>query len=247
MNNVRANVINELQKLFLRKKTIVFLILTAVVSFLPALFISAIQAKLMFVSLNSVSFPLINLSIFTNVLLPLFIFLAAAELFAGEVGNRTMKLVLTRPISRFKVFLSKTLALAIYAVIILLVVFIISTASAIIFRLNSQNITGVMFSYIIDIIPAFVLIIFSVLIVQFFRSSSAALISSILAYIGIRVISLLVKGFSNVAFTSYLNWYSMWSLQGNTIFRAINTLLMMAAYGLIFFTLGYYVFDKKEF
>lgn len=246
MNNIRANTINELQKLFLKKKIIVLLILAAFISFLPAFFISTIQAKLIFISLDSVSFPLIILSVFTNVLLPLFVFIAAAELFSGEVGDKTIKLVLSRPISRFKVYLTKIIALTVYAGINLIVVFLVSTFSAVILKLNYQNITHILFSYIIDIIPAVVLIIFSAFIVQFFRSSSAALISSILVFVFIKIIGFFIKGANNAVFTSYLNWYPMWSVEGNSILRVLNILLMLAAYGIIFFTVGFYSFDKKE-
>lgn len=247
MNKVIQNTINELHKLFLKKKILVLLVLTAILSFLPAFFISAIQAKLIFISLDSVSYPLIMLSVITNMLLPLYIFVSAAELFPGEVGDKTIKLVLSRPISRFKIYLSKISALFIYAIINLLVVFMVTTVSAIILKLNSQEIGHILLSYIIDVLPAMVLIIFSAFVVQFFKSSSAALVSSILIFIGIRVVALFIKGLNNALFTSYLNWYPMWSLNGNSILRVLNTFFMITAYGIIFFTIGCYTFDKKEF
>jgi len=65
MNNLKANIINEVGKLFLKKKIIVFLIITAIICFLSAFFISSIQEKLVFIAVDSVSFPLMTLSIFT--------------------------------------------------------------------------------------------------------------------------------------------------------------------------------------
>lgn len=246
MNSVLSNTVNELQKLFLKKKTIVFLIITAIVSFLSAFFISSIQAKLIFIALDAFSFPMIILSIFTNIILPLFIFMAAAELFSGEIADRTLKLVLIRPISRLKIFVSKVLAIGIYVIINLLVVFLVSTISSLVLKINIASISSVAFSYFVDIIPALILVIFSVFIMQFFRSSSAAVISSILIFIGIRVLSIFSNSFNNIMFTSYLDWHSLWLSAWSNPLRIINILFMVLAYGIILFTLGYYLFDKKE-
>ena len=114
MNNIKANIINEVQKLFLKRKITALLVITAVICFLAAFFISSTQEKLVFIAIDSISFPLMTLTIFTNIFLPLFIFMSVAELFSGELGDRSLKLVLLRPISRLKVFISKNIAIAIY-------------------------------------------------------------------------------------------------------------------------------------
>lgn len=245
MNSLKANTINEVQKLFLKKKITVFLIITAVICFLSAFFISNIQAKLSFIALGSVSFPIMTLSIFTNIFLPLFVFMAVAEVFSGEVGNKSLKLVLMRPISRLKIYISKNTAIAIYIIINLLTVLIVSLISVMLLNIGfaSQNISQIIFGYFIDVIPAIIFALFAAFIAQFFRSSSGALITCILSYFGIEVLALFIKGFNNIIFTSYLNWYSMWS---SSFLRNINTFIMILAYGIIFFTLGYYMFDKKE-
>ncbi|HEY8888967.1 MAG TPA: ABC transporter permease [Clostridium sp.] len=247
MDNLKANIINEVQKLFLKKKITVFLIITAIICFLSAFFISSIQAKLVFVAIDSVSFPLMILWIFTNIFLPLFIFMTVAELFSGEVGDKSLKLVLIRPISRLKIFISKNIAIAIYIIINLIVVFIVSMLSSIFLNgTSSFNILNIMFAYFIDIIPAVVLALFASFIAQFFKSSSGAIITCILAFIAIKGLALFVSGLNNIVFTSYLNWYSLWNIGQSSFLVTINTLFMVLAYGVIFFTLGYYFFDKKE-
>lgn len=248
MNSLKANTINELQKLLLRKKTFVLLIIVSAGCFLPAFFITSIQKRFIYVSLASMSYPLMILSAFTNVFLPLFIFMAASEIFAGEVGSKSLKLVLLRPISRFKVFLSKNIALIVYIIINLLVVFLVSILSCI--ALNEGtillNISQVISAYLIDIIPAAILAVFSTFLVQFFRSSSGALTACVLLYVIIRILSLFISGLNNIIFTSYLNWYSIWHISGNGMLKSTNIFFMVLAYGIIFFTLGYYLFDKKE-
>jgi ABC-2 type transport system permease protein len=246
MNSLKANTLNELEKLFLKKKTIVFLIIMALISFLSMFFISNIQSKLVFIAISSISFPLMVLSVLANVFLPLFIFMAAAELFPGEIADRTLKLVLTKPISRFKVYVSKITALSIYIIINLLIVFLVTTITALLLHVNILSISHVLFSYLIDIIPAIILAVFAAFVVQFFRSNNAALVSCILIFLGIRAVSLFITGLNNNIFTSYLNWYSLWSANGASLSRALIIFLLLLSYGIIFFTTGYYMFDKKE-
>ncbi|MBZ9634406.1 ABC transporter permease [Clostridium sp. FP1] len=247
MNNLKANIINEVQKLFLKKKITVLLIITAIICFLSASFISSIQAKLVFIAMDSISFPLMTLTIFTNIFLPLFIFMAVAELFSGELGDKSLKLVLIRPISRLKIFISKNTAIAIYIIINLVVVFVVSMLSSMLLNSKSSfNVPNIMFAYFIDVIPAVVLALFASLIAQFFKSSSGAIITCILCFIGIKVLSLFLSGLNNMLFTSYLNWYSRWTVGQLSFLTTINTLFMVLSYGVIFFTVGYYFFDKKE-
>ena len=246
MDSLNANIINELQKLFSKKKTWVFLIITGIVCFLSAFFITSIQVKLIFISMSSVNFPLMVLSIFTNVFLPLFIFMAASELFSGEIADKTLKLVLTMPISRLKVYVSKIVAIGIYIFINLLVLFLVSTISSLCLNLGTISIYPVFLSYLIDMVPALILSIFAAFIVQFFRSNSSAIVSCILIFIGVRVVALLNSGLNNNMFTAYLDWYSLWFRSGVNILRTGNIFLLMLSYGIIFFTVGYYLFDKRE-
>jgi len=247
MNILKANIINEVQKLFLKRKITALLVITAIICFLSAFFISSIEEKLVFIAIDSISFPLMTLTIFTNIFLPLFIFMSVAELFSGELGDRSLKLVLIRPISRLKVFISKNIAIAIYIIINLLVLFIVSTLSSLLLDGQSSfTIPHIMFAYFIDIIPAVVLALFASFVAQFFKSSSGAIITCILCFIGIKVLSLFITGLNNMVFTSYLNWYSIWSIGQFNFLRTINVLFMVLSYGAIFFTAGYYFFDKKE-
>lgn len=43
-----------------------------------------------------------------------------------------------------------------------------------------------------------------------------------------------------------LMWYSE-LLSSAKILSSVNLVVMILAYGLIFFTMGFYLFDKKEF
>jgi len=95
-------------------------------------------------------------------------------------------------------------------------------------------------------VPALILSIFAAFIVQFYKSSSSALVSCILIFIGIRVVALFNSGLNNNIFIAYLDWYSLWFRGGANILRTGNIFLLILSYGIIFFTMGYYLFDKRE-
>lgn len=248
MDTLRANIINETEKLFLKRKTKVFLFIIALICFMSAFFMSKIQASLGFLALSSISFPLISLSIITNVFLPLFIFMVAAEVFSSEMGNRTLKVVLTKPISRLKVFISKNVAIVIYIIINLAVVLLVSilAESFLNSKLMWQSMPNILWAYVIDIVPQMVLSLFAVLIAQFFKNSSGTIVTCLLAFIALQILGFIFRGFSNVIFTSYLNWYSYLPIGTGNIIREVTVFFMVIAYGVIFFTAGYYIFDNKD-
>jgi ABC-2 type transport system permease protein len=241
-----GNVLNETQKLFLKKKTIVSLLIIALISFLPAFFITSIKQKLIFIALDSINYPSIILSILTNLLLPLFIFMVSAELFSGEVADGTMKLVLIRPISRLKIFISKNIAIGFYILSCLVIALFVSIISSMLLKLPIDHILNVISTYLMDIIPAFVFMIFAILVVQFFKSSSTALISGILVYIGIQILTLFISGLNNILFTNYLNWSHEWLSSGALLFN-LNHFFMLLGYMIVFFIIGFYYFDKQEY
>lgn len=246
MNVLKANVINELEKLFLKKKATVLLTIITIISFLSAFFVTSIKEKLVFMAISSMNFPLMILSFLTNIFLPLSIFMITAELFSGEMADKTMKLVLTSPISRFKVYLSKLIALGTYIAINLIVVCIVTILASSFLNINLSSISHIIFSYSIDLIPALILAIFAAFIAQFFRSSSTALISCIIIFTGVKALSLFVTVLNNNTFASYLNWSSLWASSSSNFLRPLNILILLLSYGIIFFTMGYYIFDKKE-
>jgi len=249
MNIVIKNSINELNKIFLRKKNVFFLSLTAIITFLLSIGVNLFQSKVGITAVIGSNYSIAVLGFFVKIFLPLFIFLAAADLFSGELQHKTLKLSLTRPISRFKVYLSKNLAIGTYAIINLLVVFIVSNLGAMFFRVKGDILIGIIRSfaaYAIDIIPALVFTIAAVFIAQFFKSSSTALISSIFIYIALYFLSMFFPMVLRLSFTNYLDLHVI-VLSGNiSILKIINTLMMVISYGIIFFSAGFYFFDKKN-
>lgn len=249
MSILIANTLNELDKIFLKKKNIFFLCLTAIITAVFSIAINLFQSKFGIAAVTGSNYPIAVLGYLVKIFLPLFIFLAAADLLAGEIQHKTLKLTVVRPISRFKVYLSKNIAIGAYAIINLFVVLFVSIIAGMFFSVKGGLLSGIIRSlaaYGIDIIPVLVLTITAVFITQFFSSSSTTLISSIFIYIALYGLSMFFPLVLRLSFTNYLDLHVLW-LSGNVSFlKLINTLLMLVSYGIIFLSAGFYFFDKRN-
>lgn len=129
MNSLYANFINETQKMFLKSKVVACFIISAIIPVGLALLIALLHNKVGVLAISTAGLPVFILGLFTSVLLPLFIFMWAADIFAGEVGEGSLKIVLVRPISRFNIYLSKIMALGMSTILLLATIFIFSLLS----------------------------------------------------------------------------------------------------------------------
>jgi ABC-2 type transport system permease protein len=250
MNILQANLINETQKMFLKSKVAACFIVSAVIPVGIALLIALLHNKVGILAVGPAGFPVFILGFFTSVLLPLFIFMWAADIFAGELGEGNLKVVLVRPISRFKVYLSKVLALAVSTVLLLAVILITTLLCGIILGgSGSDYLAGLgsgLKAYLVAIIPMVSLAIAAAFIAQFFKSSSGALTTSIFIYIGARVLPVVFPSSSKVLLFSYTNWHTMWLGSFAAPEKLIYAFLIMLSSCIIFFTSGYNLFDIKE-
>jgi ABC-2 type transport system permease protein len=248
MHNLYANTWNETVKLALRKKTVFFMILSLLIPIGAGLLFGNFQSGFGINAVSAGEFPITMLSLFTAILLPLFVFMGAADLFSGEQGNRTMKIILTRPISRFKIFASKQISLAIYIVAYLFTALIGSVISSIFLNgeLTFAAIVDWLIAYGTAFLPLVVLSIVAVLLAQFFTSSSGALTISILLYIGVKVVSVFIPQVSTYSPTAYLDWHMLWLENSLATGQIWNVFMFLLACSILCFTAGYYYFDKKE-
>ncbi|HEY4550293.1 MAG TPA: ABC transporter permease, partial [Bacillus sp. (in: firmicutes)] len=110
MQTIQANSLNELQKLITKKITKLFLVGALFIPFLTKLLVNKLFiTDWMALPAANINFTLLDL--FLTILLPLFIFIAATDLFTGEAERGTLFQV--RPISRMELFLSKTVAIGV--------------------------------------------------------------------------------------------------------------------------------------
>jgi ABC-2 type transport system permease protein len=201
-------------------------------------------------TVNTAGLPIFILGLFTSLILPLFIFMWTADIFAGEVGEGTLKIVLVRPISRFNIYVSKIMALSLSTILLLGTTLIFSLISGLFLGgTANQYLTAFssgLKSYILAIVPMVSLGITAAFIAQFFKSSSGALATAILVYVAGRALPLVYPVASKVLLFSYTNWHVMWQGVSLAPERLLYAFLIMLSTSIILFTAGFYLFDIKE-
>ena len=245
MNAIRIGIINESTKIFKRSKYKVLLICIGILSIALGL-ISNYTGGLINVSLSNL--PLNILSILTNGVIPLIIFMVVADLFTAEQENGTIKAVITRPISRKEILISKIIAILIYVASILIITFIIGLVMGIFFgRTQIINIPEIFISYVVSILPVIPTILLSILISQLSKSSSSSVMFSVLIYIIIMLSGIIVPKVSSMIFISYTNWYKLFIGAQMPIKSILTIIGLLLGYSLVFFSGAYALFEKKEY
>jgi len=171
------------------------------------------------------------------------------DAFTGEFSHNTMKIAITKPVSRFKVYLSKLTAAAFFVLINLLIVMVLSTVAGVIFNADSMSFLGILrifMSYIVTLVPIMAFAVIIAFLANVFKSSAIVFFISIILFIVSNVLGLVFSGFSGLFITSALDWYKLWIADFLPFGRIVSQLALMAGYTLIFFTAGYYRFDKRD-
>lgn len=250
MHSLKANTENEIRKMFLKTKVKTCFILSGVIPVVIFLMIDLLNSKTGILAVGSSSFPTSILGLFTSVLLPLFIFMWAADTFAGEVGEGTMKITLIRPITRFKIYFSKTLALSVATVLLLAVMLLVSLACGLLLSSGiSEFMTGVVIGLkacMLAAVPMISIVIAAVFLSQFFRSSSSALTCSILVYMAGRFLPLVNPVARKVLIFSYTNWHTMWLGNITDPKLLLYAFITMLSTSIILFTGGFCLFDNRD-
>lgn len=238
---------NEWKKLLARKKYLVLLLIGVAISLVNIL------GKVL---LNRVSKGSVNLggsnaamammTLFIEFLTPLVSMMAVCDLFATEIQDGTLKAALLRPISRFKIYAAKISAVTLLALCYLLILCVTALGMDFLISGQRQNILYPLGAYLLDIVPLFVVILMAACINQFGKSSTMAMFSCIIIYILLYVAGIFIPHLSGLLFTGYMKWHTLWL--GYTLpFGAISAkVAILAGYGLIFFSGGYYLFLKRE-
>jgi ABC-2 type transport system permease protein len=248
MPSFYATLRNELIKLYYKKKTVVFLIFSALLPIIAALLIGKLQG-IIGISTTSEGFSINVLDIFTLFILPLFIFLLASDLFPGEISAHNMKLTLLRPVSRLKVFLAKTAALALCIAFLLLIIGLINTLCGAIFS-DIQFVGGgfnIIKAYLAAFFSMFAIGIAAIFISQFFSRSSSALIFLIVLFAVAKLLPVFFHSATYFSLAAYTDWHLLWIGHVVSVKARLTSLLFLLSSSVLLFSLGYYVFDKKEF
>jgi len=241
---------NELEKLYKKKKVLVAVLLSLAVIVIGQLVIVGVRSGFGLRGTGSVEFPMLVLSVVVNTILPLFTALVTIDSFSGEFNQNSMRITLTRPISRFKVYTAKITAIVLFILGALVLFLVFSLLAGFIFNTNSATLDSLgrtVFSYLVSLFPMAVLALAIALLANIFKSGIAVFFVSILTFLGLTVLGVLFSQYSGLFLTTQLDWYNLFLVNSFPLPKILRQFLIMLGYGIMFFTAGFYIFDKKEF
>lgn len=249
MVGFKAAFTNEMVKLLKKKKLIAAFIMSVLAVLVGQAAVTAIQTGFGLRIVGSTEFPLLVLPVFTYTILPLFAIFVAIDLFSGEFASHTMKLTLTRPVSRFGVYLSKVACIALFIIGYLLLVMVLSLIAGFLFNPGSSGMAGVIkviVAYVATFFPVFVFSLLVVFLTTIVRSGIAVFFLSVLIFIGFYILGILFSQYSSLFITSLFDWYTRWISESINWFKLIRQVLLLVGSGMMLFSAGYYVFERKD-
>lgn len=249
MQGFRAAFVNELVKLFKKKKIIVAAILSALAVLIGQAAVTAVNLGFGLRVAGSVEFPLLVLPIFAYTILPLFSTFTAIDMFNGEYNANSMKLTLTRPVSRFGVFCSKVAGLAVFIMGNLLFVMLLTLLTGFLFNPVSEGWLGivrVVIAYVATFLPVFVFTLLVVLLCNMIRSGLAVFFLAVLLFICFYVLSMFFSHLSSFFITSMFDWYTLWISEEVNVLLLFRRMLLLIGCGIMLFTAAFYAFDRKD-
>lgn len=249
MAGFKAAFINETVKLLKKKKMMAAAIFSILAVLIGQVAVTSIKHGLGLRVAGSAEFPLVVLSIFTYTILPLFATFVAIDMFNGEFSSNTMKLTLTRPVTRFGVFCAKVLNIALFIAANLLLVMVLSIIAGFLFNMSTFSAIGlirVLLAYVATFFPVFVFSLLVVLLSNLIRGGLAVFFLSILAFIGFMFLGVVFSGYSSFFITSMLDWYTLWISDSVNVFKILRQLFIMLGCGIMLFTAAFYRFDSKD-
>ncbi|HVJ48508.1 ABC transporter permease [Desulfitobacterium sp.] len=242
--------VNELEKLYKKKKALAAVILSLAVIILGQLGVLGVRTGFGIRGAGNIAFPMLVLSVVVNTILPLFTALVTIDSFSGEFAQNTMRITLTRPASRFKIFMAKITAITLFILTILVLLLILSLIAGFLFNVSSATASDVLktvLAYAVSILPQFILALGIVLIANLFKSGVSVFFISILGFLGFKVLGLVFSQYASLLPTTQLDWYTLWISNTFPLLKILRQFLLMVGYAIMLLTAGFYFFDKKEF
>jgi len=243
---------NEWDKLMSRKKYIVFLCIGAAICLLWTALGQLLSNFVMMhggFSLTLGPTPMGMLPFFLQLLVPFLMFMGLTDLITVESADNTMKAMIFRPVERWKLYFSKILAVLTYSALYLTAIFVICTILNQVFGrpLRVAEILTALASYAMTLVPLAILASFAALIALMGKSSTLTMFMLLFMYMLLNVAPILFPVLNEMLFTSYLSWYRLWIGALPSASKLIHMLIIVLGYGVVFFTAGSLIFEKKDY
>ncbi len=237
---------NELFKLLKKKKLTVGAVLTGAAVLLAAL-ISFLVGNFAGVRIaGSASLPSLVLSVLSYTLLPLFIILVATDMFGGEMRDRTIKMAFLRPVTRWKVFMAKLLAMATYIALALGVTLFLSVLAAALTGAGKMAAGKILLSYLLTLFPLFVFAVYAACVSLIVKSGGGAFALSVFLYLVMLAMGVLVRGADSFLFTSAFGWHRLFSGAYINWGKVFRTILLMGGWSILLGGIGLHLFEKRD-
>lgn len=246
MQSLKAVYINEIFKISKKKKITVTLILSVVSVIIAAIAVYFLNNFAGIRITGSSDFSIMVMSVLSYTLFPLFTAFISIDMFAGEFADQTIKLTLTSPAPRFKVFLGKVLAIASFILANLIFVMVLSSLVSIFLNRGIPNLIIVFISHIMVFLPLFIFALVVVFISNIAKGTTSAFMLSILVFLLFNGLALVFPYFKSLLFTSTFDWYRLILGSYINLSKVLRIFLILLGYGIMLFTASYYLFEKRE-
>ena len=246
MNTFLFALKKELYKLTHKKKYIVFILIGAAVS-LIRWGGSALITRLTdgYVTMKT-NMTLEMLPFAVEILIPIIMFIAAADLFTHEYSADTLKMCLLQPITRFKLLTAKAAAVVITGAASLLIMYIVNMIIQLLSGGSIAQAPVTLAAYIIDILPLIGVAFLGILINVCLKGSASSMLLCLAVYAVMKYMGLYVAGSESFLFTASAKLHVM--ILGQALPMHILMYKMGILFGsiLILYPVSYIIFDKKN-
>ena len=218
MKALILNTGSELKKLLMKKKYLVLTVLGAIICILRIggnVLVSKITGGEVVIKSNLI---MEMVGFVFDILVPLIIFMAVTDLFASEVQEDSMKASLLRPLTRFKVMTSKSLAVFVLGCMVTLAMFVISLIVQIV---SGNSLRSVPITF--------------------------AMLLCIVVYVFFKYLNYYITPVGQMVFTAYSQWHKIWIGNVLPFTALISKIGILFGSILILYTLSYIIFDSKDY
>ncbi|MGG6312719.1 ABC transporter permease [Paenibacillus macerans] len=249
MGSLLASWHNETEKLWLRKRTKAMLGLAVLVPIVITLAVTILDRAVGFTAVLGGQVSVLTLNLLTGLLLPLFLFMSAVDLFTGETAARTMKLTLVRPVTRAKLYAAKALALVSSAALMLAAAWIASSVCG--FLVPSadplQDWADGSIAFAVSVMPMLAVGLIGAWIALYFTNSAAALGCMMLVYVAAKLLPVLYPPLALWSPFSYTDWHTLWSGDGAPAGKLLQSFFILLAYSMMAYVGSVSRFERKAF
>ncbi len=247
MNTLLLSTKNELSKLLIKKKYLVITILGILICILrlgSSVLISKLSGGSIIIKSNLI---MEMLGFVTDIYVPLIVFLAVTDLFTSEAAEDTLKASLLRPVTRFKVMMSKSLAAFLLGCASILIMFLICLIMQAMSGNSLAAAPQTLLVYAVDMIPVISLVALALFMNMLAKGPSLSMLLCIGVYVLFKYMNIYVSPFGQMIFTAYSQWHKIWLGSSLPAGELINKVGILFGSVLILFTASYIIFDRKDY